>query len=145
MFPQVRYQAQTKREEDKKVIHNALFLLFPWRTTTFNRSSESNAQYWRQVLNTNCTRSASFFFDIVNWTFDNSDRPLHSTTSPTFRSFTAFAFSPFQFPLARPAKLGLPNPVTVIDLSCTSVFIKGANRLVIAWKGWFFDAVRVRR
>lgn len=41
------------------------------------------------------------------------------------------------------SKLGLPNPVTVVDLSCTSVFIKNANRLVIAWKGWFFDAVRL--
>lgn len=46
---------------------------------------------------------------------------------------------------ADPAKLGLPNPVTVVDLSCTSVFIKGANRLVIAWKGWFFEAIRVKR
>lgn len=42
-------------------------------------------------------------------------------------------------------KLGLPNPVTVVDLSCTSVFIKNKNRLVIAWDGWFFDAVRTRR
>jgi hypothetical protein len=42
-------------------------------------------------------------------------------------------------------KLGLPNPVTVVDLSCTSVFIKGKNKLVIAWDGWFFDAVRVKR
>jgi len=41
-------------------------------------------------------------------------------------------------------KLGLPNPVTVVDLSCTSVFIKGANRLVIAWQGWFLEAVRVK-
>ena len=46
---------------------------------------------------------------------------------------------------AETRKLGLPNPVTVVDLSCTSVFIKSANRLVIAWKGWFFDAVRVKR
>jgi len=42
-------------------------------------------------------------------------------------------------------KLGLPNPVTIVDLSCTSVFIKNSNRLVIAWKGWFFNAVRVKR
>jgi hypothetical protein len=41
-------------------------------------------------------------------------------------------------------KLNLPNPVTVVDLSCTSVFIRTPDRLVIAWKGWFFDAVRVR-
>ena len=43
------------------------------------------------------------------------------------------------------AKLHLPSPVTVVDLSCTSVFIKNAATLVIAWKGWFFDAVRVKR
>lgn len=42
-------------------------------------------------------------------------------------------------------KLGLPNPVTVVDLSCTSVFIKSPGRLVIAWQGWFFDAVRLKR
>jgi hypothetical protein len=41
-------------------------------------------------------------------------------------------------------KLSLPNPVTVVDLSCTSVFIKNKNRLVIAWDGWFFDAVRTK-
>ncbi|WP_312514692.1 hypothetical protein [Massilia sp.] len=40
-------------------------------------------------------------------------------------------------------KLGLPNPVTVVDLSCTSVFIKNRNRLVVFWQGWFFDAVRI--
>jgi hypothetical protein len=42
-------------------------------------------------------------------------------------------------------KLGLPNPVTVVDLSCTTVFIKNPNRLVIAWDGWFFDAIRARK
>lgn len=42
-------------------------------------------------------------------------------------------------------KLGLPDPVTVVDLSCTSVFVKKQNRLVIFWQGWFFDAVRVKR
>ena len=43
------------------------------------------------------------------------------------------------------AGLRLPSPVTVVDLSCTSVFIKSPDRLVIAWKGWFFDAVKVKR
>lgn len=42
-------------------------------------------------------------------------------------------------------RVNLPNPVTVVDLNCTSVFIKSANKLVIAWKGWFFEAVRVKR
>jgi len=38
--------------------------------------------------------------------------------------------------------LGLPNPVTVVDLGCTIAFVKGKNGLVILWKRWFFDAVR---
>jgi len=46
---------------------------------------------------------------------------------------------------ANPEKLGLPDPVTVVHLDCTSVFVKNTNRLVIAWKGWFFDAARITR
>ena len=42
-------------------------------------------------------------------------------------------------------ELGLPNPVTVVDLSCTSIFITKPNHLVIFWQGWFFDAVRVKK
>jgi hypothetical protein len=42
------------------------------------------------------------------------------------------------------AKLGLPNPVTVVDLGCTIAFVKNPDKLVIFWKGWFFDAVRLR-
>lgn len=38
--------------------------------------------------------------------------------------------------------LGLPNPVTAVELGCTVAFIKGKNRLVIHWDGWFFDARR---
>lgn len=41
-------------------------------------------------------------------------------------------------------KLGLPNPVTAVHVSCTEVYIKSRNRLVVHWKGFFFDAVRVR-
>lgn len=41
--------------------------------------------------------------------------------------------------------LRLPNPVTVVHLSCTSVFIKNPNKLLIFWQGWFFDAVRIKR
>lgn len=41
--------------------------------------------------------------------------------------------------------LKLPNPVTAVQISCTTVFILNRNRLVIFWKGWFFDAVRVKR
>lgn len=42
-------------------------------------------------------------------------------------------------------KLGLPSPVTAVDLSCTTVFIKNTNHLVIFWDGWFFDAVKLKR
>ena len=41
--------------------------------------------------------------------------------------------------------LKLPNPVTAVEISCTTVFIRNPNRLVIFWKGWFYDAVRVRK
>lgn len=40
-------------------------------------------------------------------------------------------------------KLGLPNPVTAVHVSCTYVCIKSRNRLVVHWKGFFFDAVRM--
>lgn len=43
---------------------------------------------------------------------------------------------------ASAARLGLPNPVTVVNLGCTVAFVKNRNRLVIHWDGWFFDAVR---
>jgi hypothetical protein len=39
-------------------------------------------------------------------------------------------------------KLGLPNPVTVVQASCTVVFVKNPNRLVVHWKDYFFDAER---
>lgn len=45
---------------------------------------------------------------------------------------------------ASASHLGLPNPVTVVDLGCTVVFIKNPDRLVVHWKGWFFDARRLR-
>lgn len=40
-------------------------------------------------------------------------------------------------------KLGLPEVVTVINLGCTEAFIKGYDKIVILWKGFFFDAVRI--
>jgi hypothetical protein len=39
-------------------------------------------------------------------------------------------------------KLGLPSTVTVVDLSCTEALIKGYNKIVVLWKGVFFDAVK---
>lgn len=38
--------------------------------------------------------------------------------------------------------LGLPNPVTVVDVDCTSVYKKSPDKLVVHWQGFFFDAVR---
>jgi hypothetical protein len=45
---------------------------------------------------------------------------------------------------ATSAELSLPNPVTVINLACTFAFSKDANHMIMFWKGWFFDAKRVR-
>lgn len=43
---------------------------------------------------------------------------------------------------ASSARLGLPEVVMVIDLSCTEALLKADNKIVIYWKGFFFDAVR---
>ena len=43
---------------------------------------------------------------------------------------------------ASASKLGLPNPVTVVNLGCTVAFVKSRNHLVIHWGGWFFNARR---
>lgn len=43
------------------------------------------------------------------------------------------------------SKLRLPNPVTVIDISCTAVYVRKPDHAVIFWNGFFFEAVRVHR
>lgn len=43
---------------------------------------------------------------------------------------------------ARVGDLGLPNTVTVVDLDCTEAFLKGKERIVVFWQGYFYDAVR---
>jgi hypothetical protein len=45
-------------------------------------------------------------------------------------------------PYVTARSLGLPNPVTVVDISCTSVFVKTRNRIAVFWNGFYFDAVR---
>lgn len=40
--------------------------------------------------------------------------------------------------------LALPDQVTAVDVDCTTVFKKGPDKLLVFWKGVFFDAVRVR-
>lgn len=42
-------------------------------------------------------------------------------------------------------KLGLPNPVTVVELSCAYVYLKDRRRIVLAWNGIFFEAVRKKK
>jgi hypothetical protein len=37
-------------------------------------------------------------------------------------------------------RLGLPDTVTVVDLHCTEALIKGANKVVVFWDGFFYDA-----
>lgn len=41
------------------------------------------------------------------------------------------------------AKLNLPNPVTVVDIGCTRVFIKKTDQAVIFWDGFFFSAQKI--
>lgn len=43
------------------------------------------------------------------------------------------------------SKLRLPNPVTVVDISCTQVYVRRPDHAVIFWNGFFFEAVRVNR
>lgn len=45
---------------------------------------------------------------------------------------------------AASGKLGLPSTVTVVDLACTEALIKGHNKIVIYWNGFFFDAVKLQ-
>jgi len=46
---------------------------------------------------------------------------------------------------AASGRLGLPSTVTVIDLACTEALIKGHDRIVLYWKGFFFEAVKLPR
>jgi hypothetical protein len=41
-------------------------------------------------------------------------------------------------------KLRLPNPVTVVDIGCTQVFITRADEAVIFWDGFFFSAKKIK-
>jgi hypothetical protein len=43
---------------------------------------------------------------------------------------------------AASGRLGLPEVVTVVDLACTEALIKGYDRIVVYWKGFFFDALK---
>lgn len=39
-------------------------------------------------------------------------------------------------------RLGIPTVVEAVDLSCTEALMKGYNRIVVYWKGFFFDAAK---
>jgi hypothetical protein len=41
---------------------------------------------------------------------------------------------------ARVGYLGLPDKITVIDLDCTEAVLKGENKIMVFWSGYFFDA-----
>lgn len=43
---------------------------------------------------------------------------------------------------ARVGYLGLPDTITVIDLDCTEAFLKGKGKIVVFWRGYFFDAIK---
>lgn len=41
-------------------------------------------------------------------------------------------------------RLQLPNPVDVVDIGCTRIFIKQRNKGVIFWDGFFFAVVKIK-
>ncbi|WP_070221419.1 MULTISPECIES: hypothetical protein [unclassified Janthinobacterium] len=43
------------------------------------------------------------------------------------------------------ANMGLPDPVTAIDVCCTHLFLKEPGRILVYWNGFYFDAVRTRK
>ena len=43
---------------------------------------------------------------------------------------------------ARVGYLGLPDTITVIDLDCTEAFQKSKGKIVVFWRGYFYDAMR---
>jgi hypothetical protein len=43
---------------------------------------------------------------------------------------------------ARVGHLGLPDTITVIDLDCTEAFLKSKGKIVVFWRGYFFDAIK---
>lgn len=43
---------------------------------------------------------------------------------------------------ARVGHLALPETITVIDLDCTEAFLKNKEKIVVFWRGYFFDAKR---
>lgn len=40
------------------------------------------------------------------------------------------------------AKMGLPDPVTSIDVGCSEIYLKKPGLIVMHWEGFYFDATR---
>ncbi|MGZ3183403.1 MAG: hypothetical protein ACXU8N_13260 [Telluria sp.] len=40
-------------------------------------------------------------------------------------------------------RLRLPDPVTVIDIGCTEIFMRDPRHAVVFWNGFFFEVVKV--
>jgi hypothetical protein len=38
--------------------------------------------------------------------------------------------------------LRLPDTITVVDLDCTEAFLKSKGKIVVFWRGYFYDAVK---
>ena len=43
---------------------------------------------------------------------------------------------------ARVGRLGLADTITVIDLDCTEAFLKRRGKIVVFWRGYFYDAMK---
>jgi len=41
--------------------------------------------------------------------------------------------------------MGLPEQMTVIDAGCTYLFLKSKDRIVVHWRGFYFDALKQKR
>lgn len=40
-------------------------------------------------------------------------------------------------------RLGLPDTITVVDLSCAHAILKSPGRMVLYWQGFFFDVTKL--
>lgn len=43
---------------------------------------------------------------------------------------------------AASSKLGLPEVVPIVELSCAEALVKSYDKIVVYWQGFFFDAVK---
>lgn len=116
--------------QDKSVIGR-------WRLTAVLDSSEISA-----LDDAQARRLIGQVLSIRN---DRVQLGTRTCDAPTFEVTRAETYEYFsRHAHASADHLGLPNPVTVVDLDCTEVYPKPPDKLVVHWKGVFFDAVRER-